>query len=178
MKITHLYRREAPQNIFRSRLRSFFPSCRYITERLFIYWTGPLYLWNHIRKKRAIKYILLSRKRSFYKICMKYATFAHIERAENDSFQASADFGVFNISSISHTLTWRFGLWFAHHQLHLADLNVAHLSVKNPQNGIYQTNFDIVCLSRIPHDTHHVTFQQPVLRSFLHGNKETKYVEN
>ena len=33
-------------------------------------------------------------------------------------------------------------LWFGHHQLHLAALDVAHLWVKNPQNGIYPTNFN------------------------------------
>ena len=52
----------------------------------------------------------------------------------------------------------RLWLWFGRHQLYLADLNVSHLWVKNPQNGIYQTNFDTFCLLRLPHHTHHVTF--------------------
>ena len=36
-----------------------------------------------------------------------------------------------------HEVVIRLWLWFSHHHLHLADLNVAHLWVKNPQNGIY-----------------------------------------
>ena len=39
----------------------------------------------------------------------------------------------------------RLWLWFGHHQLHLTDLNVAHLWVENPQNGMYQTNFLAAC---------------------------------
>ena len=65
--------------------------------------------------------------------------------------------------------------WFGHHQLRVADLNVAHLWVKNPQSRICQTKF-WHCLLRPPHHTHHVTFQQPVLRSFLYGIKEAKYI--
>ena len=47
----------------------------------------------------------------------------------------------------------RLWLWFGHHQLHLADLNVLHLWVKNPRHGIYQTNFDTVCLFLTIHIT-------------------------
>ena len=50
----------------------------------------------------------------------------------------------------------RLWLWFSHHQLHLAGLNVTHLWVKYPQNGIYQTNFDTVRLLRLPHHTRSV----------------------
>ena len=35
-----------------------------------------------------------------------------------------------------------------------------------------------LCLLRLSHHTHHVTFQQPVLRSFLHKNRKEKYVGN
>ena len=51
------------------------------------------------------------------------------------------------------------------------------LSEKSPERN-YQTNFDTVCFLTLPQHTHHVTFQQPVLRFFLHGNKKAKYHEN
>ena len=89
------------------------------------------------------------------------------------------NFGIFNVSSISRTDDpIRLLLWFGHHQLHLADLNAAHLWIKNPQNGIYQTDFDTICLVRLLCHTLHVNYLQPVLRSFLYGNKKAKYDEN
>ena len=49
----------------------------------------------------------------------------------------------------------RLWLWFGHHQLHLAHLNVAHLWMKNPQNRIYQTNFDTLSLrATSPYTSH------------------------
>ena len=67
------------------------------------------------------------------------------------------DFGIFNISSISRTVTWQLWLLFGYHQIHLADLNVAHFWMRNLQNEIYQTNFDTVWSLRLPHHTHHAT---------------------
>ena len=68
--------------------------------------------------------------------------------------------------------------WYGSHQLQLDGQIVAYFSVKNHQNGIWQTNFDTAFLSRL-HS--HIRITQLLVSSWCilaFGNNITKYFWN